>query len=244
MTPKELYDWAMALANMPEGCNSKYNGTKLRIESSGQEVVYLDNGAFGTVFEHRECPGVVVKVSQMSDGYLAFATYAKVNPAPCFPTVYECGYDNSASVCITVMEKLDCTANYAGCHDYQFLADDLRQVWKGTRRVSPLTEAWQYWPQLQAMAEFFGDSVGYDLHGSNWMMRGGQLVLTDPFAGTYGTTPQELTTRVKQHKPFRPPVVEQIEMDFGPALLDPVRNEMGAGAVDKAAAEIPGGVAC
>lgn len=233
MSPQELYALAM------EAANHSHSWVEAWGKFSSLDAVELGHGANGVVLQHRECREAVVKLFDMGDGYLAFATYAKANPSPVFPKVYETGSNIKGTIGVCVLEKLDRTAWAASREGdieipgspWRDLATSLRGVWRGDKPRAKAAE-YQFWPQLLEMAQFFGDSVGYDLHGANWMMRGQQLVLTDPFCGVYGTSTKELASRVLLHRPFRSELTEQIEMDLGPIRLAPDRGARRAAPVN------------
>ena len=140
----------------------------------------LGSGFFSAVFEHPTEPDKVIKVGgDLKDSWLGFAMYVRENPADCFPVIdslimHETYY-------VAVMERL-CKFN---------VCDKERLGWiKGTDyRGDPMGRnfARMKWlekvcgsPAVRMFSRF--GTRGIDPHSGNLMMRGGTLVITDPYA--------------------------------------------------------------
>ncbi len=140
----------------------------------------LGSGFFSAVFEHPTEPDKVIKVGgDLKDSWLGFAMYVRENPADCFPVIdslilHETYY-------VAVMERL-CKFN---------VCDKERLGWiKSTdHRGDPVgrNKARMHWlekvcgsPAVRMFSRF--GERGVDPHSGNLMMRGGTLVITDPYA--------------------------------------------------------------
>lgn len=140
----------------------------------------LGSGFFSAVFEHPTEPDKVIKVGgDLKDSWLGFAMYVKENPADCFPMIdslilHETYY-------VAIMERL---CKFNAC-------DKERLGWikRTEHRGDPYgrNKARMRWlekvcghPAVK-MFDRFGER-GVDPHSGNLMMRGGTLVITDPYA--------------------------------------------------------------
>lgn len=140
----------------------------------------LGSGFFSAVFEHPTEPDKVIKVGgDLKDSWLGFAMYVRENPADCFPVIdslilHETYY-------VAVMERL-CKFN---------VCDKERLGWiKSTEHRGDSVarnKARMHWlekvcgsPAVRMFSRF--GERGVDPHSGNLMMRGGTLVITDPYA--------------------------------------------------------------
>ncbi len=140
----------------------------------------LGSGFFSAVFEHPTEPDKVIKVGgYLKDSWLGFAMYVRENPADCFPVIDSLILHDTYYV--AVMERL-CKFN---------VCDKERLGWiKSTEhRGNPVArnKARMHWlekvcgsPVVRMFSRF--GTRGIDPHSGNLMMRGGTLVITDPYA--------------------------------------------------------------
>lgn len=140
----------------------------------------LGSGFFSAVFEHPTEPDKVIKVGgDLKDSWLGFAMYVRENPADCFPVIDSLILHDTYYV--AVMERL-CKFN---------VCDKERLGWiKSTEhRGDPMGRnvARMKWlekvcgsPAVRMFSRF--GTRGIDPHSGNLMMRGGTLVITDPYA--------------------------------------------------------------
>lgn len=180
-----------------------YSVAKEMIKAQGKYKA-IGSGAYGTVYGSKDSK-VVYKVGDTSDnvGYLSYikvlAKQKKHNPF--LPKIYGVRFIRSKSgdeVFVVAMEKLEPLARGMGdvCDWFE---DELQREdfhWNksrdkvedllGVKRSlpKPLTEALEV--LRKAYKESNGgrrwDSADWDLHGGNFMMRGRQIVVTDPLA--------------------------------------------------------------
>lgn len=146
----------------------------------------LGSGFFSAVFEHPTDPTKVVKVGgDLEDTWLGFAMYVRENPAECFPVIESITLHRTYYV--AVMERLrkfnvydqdrlgwPKSSEYKDEHGFAAstpVMNKIRMDWLGKVCGSPAAK----------MFDRFG-ARGIDPHMGNFMMRGGTLVITDPYA--------------------------------------------------------------
>lgn len=142
--------------------------------SSNYGYDLLGSGNFSAAFVHPYDRNKVVKIGfDVGDSWLGFAMYARFNEAPCFPIIESVTLTKKYYV--AVMERLDKFSSEA-------------QVFSGYRKARENfydRDAVKEWAScLHPMAaEMFGlfGSHNTDLHSGNFMMRGGDIVIIDPY---------------------------------------------------------------
>lgn len=167
---------------------------------------YLGSGCYATAWEHPDLPDRVIKVGRSThDGWLGYAKWCVANQGkPMVPKIYELRrIEGVAHVAyIAVIEKLQpltmghSVANYQQRRAMNAYWDE--QV-EGLERFINNDLAERYVPDSRALEAAgrmlhaaFGPG-GTDLHRGNVMMRdNGQLVITDPYIQSDGTTTKDL----------------------------------------------------
>ena len=159
---------------------------------------YLGSGSYGTVYGAKGS-NVVYKLGDASDntGYIAFIkTLAKQKTQnPFMPKVYGVRFikdENGDEVFVVAMERLQHlprdkrTVVDFFCNELEDDGNDLTQGEKmlGVKRLvpKPLKEALDILRIAHRNSGSGWDSAGWDLHAGNFMMRGQQVVCTDPLA--------------------------------------------------------------
>lgn len=172
----------------------------------------LGGGSFANVFQHPTLPDVVVKLLVENDwGYEQYVKFSQKNPAnkyvpkilqvvnadQAFDKKHEADVENLRLI---FMEKLQPALD----DDYLEFANDCSATLylKGNANFARMDSAINYmnsvstWvqlstqkkdPQLAALAQFIVKTRGkrgaaLDMHSGNIMMRGNQVVVTDPFS--------------------------------------------------------------
>lgn len=161
----------------------------------------IGSGWYGAVLAK---PGSdrVLKIGPACDGWLRFAVWAAQNPGPCVPKIYS--IRTYKTFYVAVVERLDATLDDVRWHHkekYDRIRDVATEFAKrkdmGTS-CGPVTWARRimknpdkYPSQCAELADTIlkmkdivkGTDFGWDLHDNNVMLRGYQLVITDPFFG-------------------------------------------------------------
>lgn len=132
----------------------------------------LGSGHFSAVFEHPTDDSKVVKIGfDVKDSWIGFALYTIEHPAPVFPAIDS--LDMYPKYYVAVMEKLTAfrKADCPRLRGQEFPATNLERA--------------QFARRLHRCADDMFNHFGIDssdLHSGNFMVRGSQIVITDPFA--------------------------------------------------------------
>lgn len=126
----------------------------------------LGSGHFSAVFAHPTDPSLVIKVGgDVKDSWLGFAMYVHEHPASCFPRIEQIILHQNYY--IAIMERLSKWRGEAG-----FPSSTHERIdWVSKRLGEPAVRMFQVLGKYET-----------DLHRGNFMMRGDELVLTDPYA--------------------------------------------------------------
>jgi len=142
------------------------------------------NGAFSTVYEG-PIPNTVVKVGRTNeDGWLFWAAYVMTlqNPEPWMPRILALHIDERTDSFQAILEALTPTQ----CPNRPSCCGGFPIVINGNRAMQnvPVVEASSVRMHLEAIQRITdkAEPFRFDAHVLNWMMRGDQIVLTDPFA--------------------------------------------------------------
>lgn len=149
---------------------------KLLAQGSGA----TGEGLYSSVYA-MPVPNLVLKVGRsLTDGWLAYAAWCMTHPdpEPWMPRIHTLHVDVNAREVYAVMERLE-PIEHRNAPD---VVSSVRMIRDGSR---PTTVAIDI---LRAVADGMGlsDNEWVDAHDHNWMMRGDELVLTDPLACLYG----------------------------------------------------------
>ena len=143
------------------------------------------NGAFSTVYEG-PIPNTVVKVGRTNeDGWLFWAAYVMTlqNPEPWMPRILALHIDERTDSFQAILEALTPTQfpNMPSCCGG---FPDVINGKKAYVQNVPVVEASSVRMHLEAIQRITdkAEPFCFDAHVLNWMMRGNQIVLTDPFA--------------------------------------------------------------
>jgi len=158
---------------------------------------FAGDGAYSSVFDS-DMPNLVIKKSKdkgnklFSDGWLFYAIYCMRmdKPLPWMPKIYSLLIDFEKCEFFAAMERLE------GDTKLPYVTGDLTQA------IKRIKEGHVYLPKRTGssvvthlkkmdkdLIEFFGltysECIFTDAHNDNWMKRGRQVVLTDPFCLLY-----------------------------------------------------------
>lgn len=126
----------------------------------------LGSGHFSAVFAHPSDPSLVIKVGgDVKDSWLGFAMYVHEHPASCFPRIEQIILHQNYY--IAIMERLSKWRGEPGFPSSSYERID----WVSKRLGEPAVRMFQVLGKYET-----------DLHRGNFMMRGDELVLTDPYA--------------------------------------------------------------
>jgi hypothetical protein len=142
-------------------------------------------GAFSTVYEG-PIPNTVVKVGRTTDdGWLFWAAYVMTlqNPEPWMPRILALHIDERTDNFQAILEALtptQCPNRPSCCGGFP----DVINGKKAYVQNVPVVEASSVRMHLEAIQRITDEAEPFyfDAHVHNWMMRGDQIVLTDPFA--------------------------------------------------------------
>ena len=143
------------------------------------------NGFFSTVYEG-PIPNTVVKGGRTNeDGWLFWAAYVMTlqNPEPWMPRILALHIDERTDSFQAILEALTPTQfpNMPSCCGG---FPDVINGKKAYVQNVPVVEASSVRMHLEAIQRITDEAEPFyfDAHVLNWMMRGDQIVLTDPFA--------------------------------------------------------------
>jgi hypothetical protein len=163
-----------------------YDTAKKMIKAQHKKMKFLGSGCFGSVFGAKDSD-IVYKIGEVENnaGYLAFIkTLAKQKKQNAFmPKVFGVRYikdKDGEEVFVVAMEKLtelkhgmysvvDCIEELLGAGGDDGYSDDTRSAEKSLGILHSAHSISDY-------------GVDWDLHSGNFMMRGKQVVCTDPLA--------------------------------------------------------------
>lgn len=151
----------------------------------------LGEGCWGTVFEHPTDKNIVVKVFDREDNaYFAYLKWAVENQSNVYaPKIYSA--HESDSIGIVFMERLEPLGpkQFKNFSETHFKLDTLRRSYVSSATLMDntllSTVAYKESPDFRSLLRFLMDVARdgryvVDLHDGNAMMRGNQVVVTDP----------------------------------------------------------------
>jgi len=160
--------------------------TKSRMSQESLMIQYgfirLGSGVSATAYMHLTDPKKVVRLSQdgeryAEDDWASFALFAMENPCPVMPVIHSMRKVGPHLV-ITIMEKLK--ENWEiGRQAEDVMNREWRTDWEFRAQTVPAFR--ECMPVLRKMVDELG--LPDDLWKANYMMRGDQLVITDPYHG-------------------------------------------------------------
>lgn len=183
--------------------NSRVRSLMYYEGGSVEEFKFLGSGCYAAVFQHPEFRERVIKVGRSNeDGWLGYAKWCVANQGqPMVPKIYELRrvVNNDKVAYVAVMEKLtplvDDDCSEIGTSRYwQGQLSSLHVFVRNHCSLAFLPDSRAVEAMGRRLYAAFG-SQNMDLHTGNAMLNAaGELVITDPYTQSDGTTTQDLPT--------------------------------------------------
>lgn len=202
--------WEDFDTHKPQGFRTLFRDSNCyvqRLKARGWKA--LGSGFYSTVMGK---PGSdkVIKICRNGgdDAYPMFAAWAHENPSPFLPRIH--AFKRHQGFYVTVLDRLEKTVGHTHPNEGWSQTTDMLQSYcrgnefKGMRKVM-LDAVFAQLPGLKevvdAFAKEFRGQASFDMHDNNWMLSAtGQLVMTDPLAGTSTDRATERNSRVSRIK--------------------------------------------
>jgi hypothetical protein len=157
-----------------------------------EKLKYIDEGAFGTVFQHPTMPNVVAKVVKRDPANYKWLAFCRDNPSnPWLPKLYSITHlelDDAKKAYVVFMEKLKEARRTDFWETIEAIGMDAPLPDPGTNLDDP--KAWKCLSEttkdknLAKVALYFSTQKWetFDIRPDNCMLRGHQFVFVDPLA--------------------------------------------------------------